>query len=421
MRERAVLVTTEFQSPGSKGDLEESSRELELLSEAAGLTVSEHVMTRPKKPSPAFLLGKGKAEEVRLVGVRQKAHVVVFNASLSPTQQRNLEEIVGRKTIDRTQLILDIFAQRARSSEGKVQVELAQLKYLLPRLGGEGIYLSRLGGGVGTRGPGEQKLEVDRRRIRERITRLERELKELQERRLVAIEKKREKDLPLVALVGYTNAGKSSLFNVLTRSEMLVKNQLFSTLDTTTRPLLLSEGNKALLVDTVGFIRDLPHHLVESFKATLEETIHADRLLLVTDVSRADRAQLENAVQAVLEELGAHEKKALVVFNKADLLTPAEKQAIAARRPEAIFVSARTGGGLEALQERLAADLFTTQFSKKIFIPGERQDLVHFLYERAHILEREDADDGVTLTVKINQKTDEIFSKKLKEKPRPIR
>ncbi|MBI3251744.1 MAG: GTPase HflX, partial [Candidatus Omnitrophica bacterium] len=253
------------------------------------------------------------------------------------------------KTIDRTQLILDIFARRAKSSEGKLQVELAQLKYLLPRLSGKGIYLSRLGGGIGTRGPGEQKLEVDRRRIRDRIARLGRSLGELQRRRLDSVERKKEKGLPMVALVGYTGAGKSSLFNRLTGASVAVRHQLFSTLDTTTRLWELPGRQKALLVDTVGFVKDLPHHLIESFKATLEEVAYADVLIHVMDAARPDLLEVERAVCAVLDELGVDRKKMIAAFNKIDLVTPEARARLLERAEDATPVSARTGEGLDGL------------------------------------------------------------------------
>ena len=269
MKERAILVTVDFDSVRRDYEIQDLSEELEELSESAGLVIIQNLIFKQKHPNAALLIGRGKTAELALSVKKEKADVVVFESNLSSTQQRNLEEMIQAKTIDRTQLILELFARRARSVEGKLQVELAQMKYLLPRLTGKGIALSRLGGGVGTRGPGEQKLEMDRRRIRERIAQLSRELGRVERRRLSNIQKKKEKDLPLVTLIGYTNAGKSSLFNALTKTSALVKEQLFSTLDTTTRFLSLPGNQKALLADTVGFIRELPHHLIESFKATL--------------------------------------------------------------------------------------------------------------------------------------------------------
>ena len=258
MKERAILIT--FKDHRSASETTDLAAELEELSGASGLLVLKNLTVKIGRPNAAILIGRGKAEELQALAQKEKANVLVFDSDLSATQQRNLEELLKVKTIDRTQLILDIFAQRARSTEGKLQVELAQLKYLLPRLSGEGVYLSRLGGGVGTRGPGEQKLEMDRRRLRERIVRLSRELTELQKRRVLAIKRKKEKEIPMISVVGYTNAGKSTLFNRLTEAGVLVKNQLFSTLDTTTRLLILPGNQQALLVDTVGFIRRLPHH-----------------------------------------------------------------------------------------------------------------------------------------------------------------
>ena len=303
MKERAILVAIDFASMRRQSSAADAAKELEALANSAGLWVVDNLIYKEKTPNAALLIGRGKTEALRDLAQKSNADVIVFESNLSSTQQRNIEELVAAKTIDRTQLILDIFALRARSTEGKLQVELAQLKYLLPRLSGKGIYLSRLGGGIGTRGPGEQKLEIDKRRIRERIVRLERELESLQKRRLAGIEKKKQKDWPLVALVGYTHAGKSTLFNVLTQSSVAVRNKLFSTLDTTTRGVDLEGNQKALLVDTVGFVRDLPHHLIESFKATLEEAVHADLLLHVIDVSRTDWEFLQKAVENVLKDL----------------------------------------------------------------------------------------------------------------------
>ncbi|MBI4353142.1 MAG: GTPase HflX [Candidatus Omnitrophica bacterium] len=415
MRENALLVTVDFGSANGISDPAAASRELEELCVSAGLAVADSLLFRQKEPSSALLLGKGKAEKVRERAKEKKADVVIFHSSLSSSQQRNLEEIVDRKTIDRTQLILDIFASRAKSTEGKLQVELAQLRYLLPRLTGKGIYLSRLGGGVGTRGPGEQKLEVDRRRIRQRITKLSRELQALQKRRLASLDRKKEKEFPLLAFVGYTNAGKSSLFNALTRSSLFVKDQLFSTLDTTTRLLALPGSQKALLVDTVGFLRDLPHHLIESFKATLEEVVYADILLHVIDASRPDKEALEAAVREVLSDLGAQGKKTLLLLNKVDLLAEGERQAIGEnlRWNDGVFVSALTGEGLDKLLSRLAQLLGASRRRREFFIPKERLKLAGILYDEAEVLERQDEEDGSYFTVNISERFEEAFTLKL--------
>ncbi len=412
VKEHAVLATIVFSK--SAKNAKDSSEELAELSKSAGLSVAQNLIYKQRVPNAPLLLGRGQVEFLKKWAEEENADVVVFDNNLSPSQQRNLEEILEIKTIDRTQLILDIFAARARSIEGKLQVELAQLKYLLPRLPGKGIYLSRLGGGVGTRGPGEQKLEVDRRRIRERIALLGHRLETVEKRRLADIQRKKEKELPLVTLVGYTNAGKSSLFNALTRSSTLVKDKLFSTLDTTTRLLTLPGGQKALLADTVGFIRDLPHTLIESFKATLEETIHADILLHVVDSNLRDFLEREKAVNQVLSELNVRDKKTLIVMNKIDLLGDKryEKMSFNAGAVERVWVSALTGEGIERLLERIPQSLPRWQ-PREIFIPNEHPKLVNFLYENAEVTARRDEPSGVYLTLNISLKTEQLLRKKL--------
>ncbi len=415
MPEKAILITVHFDSLRREFDIQDQSKELEELSKSAGLMIIKNLIFKQKAPNAAFLIGKGKVGELAELVKKEKADVAIFESNLSSTQQRNLEEIIQTKTIDRTQLILDIFAQRARSIEGKLQVELAQMKYLLPRLTGKGIYLSRLGGGVGTRGPGEQKLEMDRRRIRERIARFVRELGHVEKRRLSNIRKKKEKDLPLMTLVGYTNAGKSSLFNALTNASVLVKDKLFSTLDTTTRFLALPGNQKALLADTVGFVRQLPHHLVESFKATLEEAVHADILLHVIDASRPDIDSLERAVTQVLQDLGAKEKKTFMVLNKIDLLDKKGREKLA-KDPHwrnGILVSSLTGEGLNGLLDCLSGGISVKIFRKEFFVPKEKLGLIHFLYEQAEVLSRRDEAEGTFLSVNLSIKTEELFKRKL--------
>ena len=419
LKERAILVTADFDSLSRPVDAGEASKELQELAKSAGLEVIQNLTVRQKSPNAALLIGKGKAETLGAAAKDQKADVFIFNGDLTSTQQRNLEETLGQKTVDRTQLILDIFAQRARSTEGKLQVELAQLKYLLPRLTGKGILLSRLGGGVGTRGPGEQKLEVDRRRIRELMARLSKALSQLQRRRFAGIERKKKKDLPLVALVGYTNAGKSTLFNALTHSAVQVKHRLFSTLDTTTRLLELAGNRRALLVDTVGFVRDLPHHLIESFKATLEEAARADLLLHVLDASRPDRGNLERAVQKVLEELGVEAKKQILVLNKADLLSAGDVSRLFgnASADDGVLVSSLKGSGLALLLKKIADILSFDRNVAKFFIPKERLGLLHFLYEEGEVLARRDTARGAQLTVHLSEKSERIFRSKLQARP----
>jgi GTP-binding protein HflX len=289
--------------------------------------------------------------DVARVSDQRHADVVLFDEELSPAQQRNLESAVGRKTLDRTQLILDIFARRARTREGRLQVELAQLDYLLPRLAGQGVLLSRLGGGIGTRGPGETKLETDRRRIRQRIQSVRREIDKLRRERATRRQGRSRLELPVVALVGYTNAGKSTLFNALTAGGADVSDQLFMTLDPLVRLARLGRGCELLLVDTVGFIQKLPHGLVAAFRATLEEVAEADLLLHVLDAAAEDLDEREAAVVGVLDEIGAGSRPRTTVLNKIDQLSPQRRDALAAARPEALFASARSGEGLKALLE----------------------------------------------------------------------
>ncbi len=312
---------------------------------------------KPRK-DPATLIGRGKVDEVRGQAETHGADLLLFDEDLSPAQQRNLEDALERKTLDRTQLILDIFARRARTREGRLQVELAQLEYLLPRLSGRGVLLSRLGGGIGTRGPGETKLETDRRRIRQRIQAVKREIERVRRHRSTRREGRRRADRPVVALVGYTNAGKSTLFTALTHATTEVSEQLFMTLDPLVRRATLGGGLEILLVDTVGFIQKLPHGLVAAFRATLEEVVEADLLLHVMDASTPGMADREAAVDEVLREIGAGETPArIVVLNKVDVLTPEHLLRVQSERPDAVLVSALAGAGLPRLRDVLTERL----------------------------------------------------------------
>ncbi|MFA5287120.1 MAG: GTPase HflX, partial [Candidatus Omnitrophota bacterium] len=283
--ERALLVTVELKQDREELSIEDSEFELRELVSACGVEVVDNANCFCDKPTPNFLIGKGKVEELGALAQELEVDTIIFSENLSGTQQRNLEEKLGKKTVDRTQLILDIFARRAKSPEGKMQVELAQLKYLMPRLSGKGLILSRQGGGVGTSGPGEKKLEVDRRRIRERIGKLEDDLKGVTAHRFLMRKRRKDRSIPLVALVGYTSAGKSTLLNALTQAEQVVSESLFTTLDPLARNLKLPNGEEIVLSDTVGFLRNLPHNLIEAFKATLEEVTDADLLIHVLDAS----------------------------------------------------------------------------------------------------------------------------------------
>ena len=354
--ERALLVGVAT-GRGGRARTESSVDELGQLASSAGASVvGQLIQERPRK-DPATLIGRGKVQDVARVSAEKNADLLVFDDELSPAQQRNLEEAVGRKTVDRTQLILDIFARRARTREGRLQVELAQLDYMLPRLTGKGVLLSRLGGGIGTRGPGETKLETDRRRIRQRIQAVRREIDRVRRSRTTRREARQRSAVPVVALVGYTNAGKSTLFTRLTGAETEISDQLFMTLDPLVRRARLGSGRHVLVVDTVGFIQKLPHGLVAAFRATLEEVVEADLLLHVMDASAEDMEAREEAVNAVLAEIGAGGRPVVPVLNKLDRLPPGRAAALAAGRPEAVLTSAVTGEGLDDLRAALARKL----------------------------------------------------------------
>ncbi len=351
--EKVVLVG--FGPPGREREVEEGLDELSaLVSAAGGVEVGRTHQLRPA-PDPGTLVGKGKLEEVRSLALETEADAVAFDADLSPSQQRNLERVLGLKVLDRTTVVLDIFAQRARSREGRLQVEMAQLLYRLPRLRGRGVYLSRLGAGIGTRGPGETKLETDRRRIERRLVKLRRELAELGRQRQLRRKRRARAGVPRVSLVGYTNAGKSTLLKAMSGAEVHVKDQLFTTLDPLARRVRLPSGQEAVFLDTVGFLRKLPHHLVEAFRSTLEETLEADLLVHVADVSAPDLEARVGAVEAVLEQVGAGLTPRLMVLNKADLVSPLEVARWRSRWPDSVAISAIKGEGLEELLHRVEA------------------------------------------------------------------
>lgn len=352
--ETAVLVGLSLGARG-RARAEASVEELAQLARSAGARVVGRLVQERARRDPATLVGRGKVDEIRELCEASGADAALFDEDLAPAQQRNLESALGRKTLDRTQLILDIFARRARTREGRLQVELAQLDYLLPRLSGKGVLLSRLGGGIGTRGPGETKLETDRRRIRQRIQSIRREIGHVRRERLTRREARGRREAPVVALVGYTNAGKSTLFNALTKGAAPVSEQLFMTLDPLVRRVRLGPGREVLLVDTVGFIQKLPHSLVAAFRATLEEVKEADLLLHVVDASAPGLEEREAAVESVLREIGAADRPRLLVINKADG-TPAERLGtLAAARPGCAVVSALGGEGLDRLLAAVAA------------------------------------------------------------------
>ncbi len=343
-------------APGLDVDAEprEPLAELEELARSAGAEVTGAVFQMREAPDPATILGRGKLEEVKIEAKMRQAPLVVFDCNLTPGQQRNIERATDCRVIDRTQLILDIFARHARSREGQLQVELAQLNYMLPRLAGRGTELSRLGGGIGTRGPGEQKLETDRRRIRERLGKITHNIETLRRQRALRREARQSVPLGTVALVGYTNAGKSTLFNALSRADVVVSSKMFATLDPTVRAVRLPSNRRVLLTDTVGFIRDLPPGLIAAFRATLEEVQEAALILHVTDISSPYHAEQDTEVEKVLGDLGVADRPRLHVFNKTDLLAPEEMTVLTQSSASGnVFVSAMTGAGLEELLRRI--------------------------------------------------------------------
>ena len=353
--ERAALVGVVH--PSNRGDADHLLDELAGLADAAGARVVLRMLQERPKPDPATFIGAGKVSSLTAACDEADVDVVIFDNELSPAQLRQLEERLDRKVIDRTQLILDIFARRARTREGKWQVELAQLKYLLPRLAGSATALSRLGGGIGTRGPGETKLEADRRRIRVRIQAIQREIEQVRQRRSQLRERRHKQSVPTVALVGYTNAGKTTLFNRLTDETAVASNALFVTLDPLVRRVRLPDNRELLVSDTVGFIDRLPHALVAAFGATLEEVAEADLILHVIDAGSTDRERQVTAVHNVLEEVGASEVPAVAVYNKIDTITAEERRRLRDAAPSAALVSASLGTGVGELLQMIASRL----------------------------------------------------------------
>jgi len=403
-KEKSVLVTVDIRGRDS-WTAEDSSRELEELASSSGASAVKGIICRRVKPTPSYFIGKGKAEEIARLAQSLGADAVIFNEDLSSTQQRNLEEIIDVKTIDRTQLILDIFAQRAKSMEGKIQVELAQLVYLLPRLAGKGIILSRLGGGIGTRGPGEKKLEVDRRRIRERIGRLKKDLRDLSQRRQSLREHRRRSALATIAIIGYTNAGKSTLINRITCARQSVRGSLFSTLDSVARRFTLPGKQKVLFSDTVGFLHRLPHHLIEAFKATLEEVKEADILLHILDISSACVYEQNEAVYEVLKQLEADKKPMVVALNKLDLV----KDQFRLKRylkdfKNSVAISALKGINIEQLLEQLSLRLDDLMAEIEVFIPQEQMHLLSLIYREGEVFKKEYRKGKIYLQARVPHK-----------------
>ena len=394
--EKTILVGLEHDGV-TKWDLEESLNELRELAATAGATVVDIVTQKLPHPTAPYYIGKGKAEEVAVLCTETGAGSIIFDDELSPAQGRNLETITSKKILDRTQLILDIFARRARSREGRLQIELAQLQYLLPRLTRMWTHLSRQTGGIGTRGPGETQLEVDRRRVQERIARLQKDLEEVRKHRAIQREGRARHQWPVVAIVGYTNAGKSSLLNRLTKAGVLAEDKLFATLDPTTRQFVLPNKLKVLFTDTVGFIRKLPTTVIESFKATLEELKSADLLVHVVDLSHAQWEEHIVATEEVIRELEADGKHTLIVFNKIDRLANAEAvDAALARHPHSVAISVKTGENLEQFVDELQNQLSAWRLRQKFRIPQADSAALAELHQAGHVVEiAYDGDDAL--------------------------
>jgi GTP-binding protein HflX len=404
--ERVVLIGV--WTEGTAAQAEYSMRELALLAETAGSEVLEGLIQRRSKPDPGTYVGSGKAAELCDVVIATGADTVICDGELAPGQLRQLEEIVKVKVIDRTALILDIFAQHARSREGKAQVELAQLNYLLPRLRGWGGNLSRqVGGraaggvGIGGRGPGETKIELDRRRIRTRIAKLRRQIGEMSTSRDTMRAERRRRDVPSVAIAGYTNAGKSSLLNRMTGAGVLVENSLFATLDPTVRKAQSPSGRAFTLADTVGFVRHLPHQLVEAFRSTLEEVGEADLILHVVDGSDDDPEAQLDAVREVLREIDAGAVKELVVINKADAADPLALARLLRREPHSVVVSARTGEGIDELLAAIERELPVLDHEVYVLLPYGRGDLVARAHDQGEVFKQEHTGEGTTLHARV--------------------
>jgi GTP-binding protein HflX len=393
--EKVVLVGV--WTEGSAQDAENSLKELAALAETAGSEVMDGLIQRRDKPDPATYIGSGKVMELRQAVLNTGADTVVCDGELSPAQLRNLEGKAKVKVIDRTALILDIFAQHAKSREGKAQVELAQMTYLLPRLRGWGDSLSRQAGGIGGRGPGETKIETDRRRINDKMAKLRREIKEMKTSRDTKRQERRRNNIPSVAIAGYTNAGKSSLMNRLTNAGVLVENALFATLDPTVRKATSSDGRIYTLSDTVGFVRHLPHQLIEAFKSTLEEVSGADLIVHVVDGSHPDPQEQLRAVREVIRDIGGGEIPEIIAINKADIAPPEKLMKLLREEANSFAFSARTGFGIETLVAAIETSLPRPRVEIKAVIPFSRGDLVSAIHERGEIFSEDYLPEGTSI------------------------
>lgn len=400
MSERSILIGMEWGRNDSLWTVDDSLEELKQLADTAGATVIKKFIQKRPKPDPAFFIGRGKVQELALYAQQENIDLCIFDDELSPAQQRNIESVMGIRILDRTALILDIFAQRACTNEGKLQVELAQLQYTLPRIMGKGLMLSRLGGGIGTRGPGETKLEVDRRRIRDRIAFIKEQIEKVKAVRSLHRSKRKKNNVFEVSLVGYTNAGKSTLLNTLTNSDIYAKDQLFATLDPTTRQLTLPNKQEIIITDTVGFIQRLPHQLIAAFRSTLEVVTEADLLVHVIDVSHELYKEQAAAVHEVLKEIGAETKPVITVYNKIDKLPPDSKLADRlALEEDTVCISAAKKLNLETLQQMIETHLKSKAVEVTLCIPYAETAKAAQLHETANVLEQEYTENGAVMKV----------------------
>ncbi|AXU78252.1 TPA: GTPase HflX [Clostridioides difficile] len=424
IQEKALLVGLNLTTIVKKNDdidTNESMEELKELTKAAGAEVVGSLIQNKHSVDAAYYIGKGKVEEIRAYSDSLDATLVIFNDELSGAQIRNIENVVGRKVIDRTTLILDIFAQRALSKEGKLQVELAQLKYRLPRLYGMGGEMSRTGAGIGTRGPGEQKLEIDKRHILNKAADIRRELKEVKKNRETQRVKRLKSNIPIVALVGYTNAGKSTLLNELIKThkdyeqekEVFVKDMLFATLDVTLRKALLPNKKEFLVVDTVGFVSKLPHDLVEAFKATLEEVQYADLILHVIDATNTSYELQKSTTEGVLKELGVNDKKHILVYNKVDKL---ELDIYPKSQEDIVYISAKQGINMDKLLNMIETALMENTYSVSLMLPYERGDIFSRIKDKYNVENFEYGESGITLDVDLDEEDFNIYREYILEK-----
>jgi len=419
MKEKVLLIFVNFNNfkknttgkPERYKAFNENVEELKNLTISAGAGVEEVLFCRQDKPNPKYFMGSGKLEEAKNIVDNKEIELVIFDDEITPTQQRNLQLKLDTKVLDRTALILDIFAQRAHSREGKLQVELAQLNYLLPRLTGKGIELSRLGGGIGTRGPGETKLEVDRRKIRKRISQLEKKIHQISIQRDTQRKNREERNVFQIALVGYTNSGKTTLLNSTSDADGYVEDRLFSTLDSTTRRLKIYPNSEVLISDTVGFIEKLPHQLIASFKSTLDEVKKSDLLLLISDISKPDFENNIYSVKNVLKEIDAGQKPMVLVFNKIDKLSSIEIERLKIKHKEALFISALKKTGFNELYSRIKKIIEKHYLDIVVKIPYNENKLISFIYDNCQVLRRRNLVDCTILNLHVNSRYCSILSR----------